>query len=389
MGHPVPDRFIDSLLVDAIHDGSVLPEEFRFTAEGEPIFKDETYPTDFVNERDWGAELVASHLSAALGIGHYYRVTTARSLMDFGRFPGITPPGADHLHRYAINYPFSRKLSHQQKHKLLTTHYDRISSDLERALKGKRIKIAVHTYDKRNPTQFERPAVSLLTRPFDFQHLTANPFSYFDPCFPSKVIEYTADRLLRTRIAQTLEEASVHTADNFPYSLPDGSVEVRAQVWYFFQHVRACYTASLPPRPISLAQEKCPREMVWEMLLDTNLRSTESQALRGYIHMFRTPPESQRQLFQAAREEYELIRRFITKEYEFLVNEYRESSRRPSTLLIEVRKDLVWNFSNGYPVGPRTDNARFIARKLALAISQYLKEDRPSKDRSSINRSFL
>ena len=71
------------------------------------------------------------------------------------------------------------------------------------------------------------------------------------------------------------------------------------------------------------------------------------------------------------------------------MDEYRESSRRPSTLLIEVRKDLVWHFENGTPTEPRTENARLIARKVALAVSQYLREDRPSKDRSSINRSFL
>ena len=129
--------------------------------------------------------------------------------------------------------------------------------------------------------------------------------------------------------------------------------------------------------------------MVWEMLLDTNLRSAQSQALRSYIHMFRTPPVKDKALFKAAREEYELIRAFIKKEYEFLVDEYRESSRRPSTLLIEVRKDLVWHFENGTPIEPRTENARLIARKVALAVSQYLREDRPSKDRSSINRSFL
>ena len=210
IGHPVPDRFRNSLLVDVIHDGSVLPDAFRRNQYGEHILPSGRLPADFVNERDWGAELVAHHLSSALGIGHYYRVTTARSLMDFGRFPGITPPGADHLHRYAINYPFSEQLSHQQKQQVLTAHYDRISADLELALKGKTVKIAVHTYDKRNPTQFERPAVSLLTRPFDFQHMAANPFAYFDPCFPSKVIEYTADRLLRTRIAQTLRRLHSH-----------------------------------------------------------------------------------------------------------------------------------------------------------------------------------
>ena len=149
LGHPVPDRFRNSLLVDVIHDGSVLPDAFRRNQYGEHILPSGRLPADFVNERDWGAELVAHHLSSALGIGHYYRVTTARSLMDFGRFPGITPPGADHLHRYAINYPFSEQLSHQQKQQVLLALRPNLSRFRTRS-KGKTVKIAVHTYDKRN-----------------------------------------------------------------------------------------------------------------------------------------------------------------------------------------------------------------------------------------------
>jgi len=389
LGHPVPASFRDKILVDVIHDGANVPRAFADNVYGERILADTPFPDRFQEERDWGAELVAKSLASALGIPSYHRITTARVLLDFGRFPGISPRSAEHLHRYAISHPFSDALSHHQKRNLLTDHYDVISNGMEQALKGKRLKIAIHTYDKRNPTQFERPAVSLLTRPFGYQELVPVPFPHFDPIFPAKVVEYTADRLLKARVAQTLEEAAIHTADNFPYSLPEGSVEVRAQVWYFFQHVRDIYTASLPPRPLSLMSERCPREMVWEMLLDTNLRSSESETLRSYLHMFRNPPAGKANLFQAAQEEYQQIQRFIRREQAYLVNSYREGTQRPSTLIIELRKDLVWQFEDGVPVGPRVANAQFLARRIALGVTQYLSEDQVQKERSSVNQTFL
>ena len=135
--------------------------------------------------------------------------------------------------------------------------------------------------------------------------------------------------------------------------------------------------------------DRCPREMVWEMLLDTNLRSAESESLRSYLHMFRTPPTGKEALFRAAQEEYQHIRAFIARERAYLVDSYRESAMRPSTLIIEVRKDLVWEFDGDNPIGPRAQNARFLARKIALGVSHYLEQDLDLKARSSINRTFL
>ena len=196
LGYPVPAAFRNKILVDVIHDGANVPSAFANNIYGERILADTPFPDRFQEERDWGAELVAKSLASALSIPNYHRITTARVLLDFGRFPGISPRGAEHLHRYAISHPFCDALSHHQKRSLLTDHYDVISDGMEKALQGKRLKIAIHTYDKRNPTQFERPAVSLLTRPFGYQELVPVPFPHFDPIFPAKVVEYTADRLL-------------------------------------------------------------------------------------------------------------------------------------------------------------------------------------------------
>ena len=125
------------------------------------------------------------------------------------------------------------------------------------------------------------------------------------------------------------------------------------------------------------------------MLFDTNLRSAESQALRSYLHMYRRAPEGDEELFKAAREEYERVSEFLRRNRDHLVKTYRDADYRPSTILVEVRKDLVFNFENGMPTEPRWDNARIIARKIALAIEQYLSLDKPTKARSSLNRTFL
>ena len=71
------------------------------------------------------------------------------------------------------------------------------------------------------------------------------------------------------------------------------------------------------------------------------------------------------------------------------MNSYREGTQRPSTLIIELRKDLVWQFEDGIPVGPRVANAQFLARRIALGVAQYLSEDQAQKERSSVNRTFL
>ena len=252
------------------------------------------------------------------------------------------------------------------------------------ALASKLLKIAVHTYDKRNPTAFERPAVSILTRPHGHQRLSRRPLPNFDPLFPSRIVEYTADRLLRARLALTLEEAGLHTADNFPYSLPEGSVEVRAQVWYFFQFLREQFERHNPSEALS-DLESDARRLVWKMLLDTNLRSSSSEALRSYLHHFRTPPRGSKNLFRQASHEYEQIKMFLEVGREDITAHYQESLLCPSTIIVEIRKDLVWQFDGDIPKGPKQKNARRIARMLALAVQQYLTSDRESR-RVSIAR---
>ena len=369
-----PETLKPLVSVDAIHDGACIPQAF---ASSSALKLDELERT-FINERDWGAGLVAQHLAAALHLPHYFRVNTARALMDFGRFPGVTQKSASHMDRMAINYPFSEVLNHEQKRAVLLEHYDEISRRLEGALTTAKLKIGIHTYDKRNPSASRRPEVSIITRPYGHQHLEANPIPAFDPLCPFKVVECTADRLLSARLGLELERAGIHTADNFPYSLPEGSVEVRAQVWFFFQYVRQIYEAS--ERAKKLGASKAAQNLVWKMLLDTNLRSAQSDTLRHFLHAFRTPPSERSSLYFEAREFYQDLSEFVSARREQLLIDFDFDRGRPNTILIEVRKDLVWKFEGGIPQGPRLENARQIARILSAAIIKYLKNDLVHRD---------
>ncbi len=372
-GFACPEEFRQRIMVDAIHDGNFVPKEFLVGDDGHPMPPMEDI---YVLERDWGAEMLAAYLASALHIEGYFRVNVARVLMDFGRFPGITPKSATHMSRFAINYPFSAHLGFDQKKQVLEEYYDKVSQTIDGCIHDKLVKVAIHTYDEKNPADTRRPAVSVVSR----AHIHANaleiPEGTFDPLFPHELTMFCADPILSSRIGLTLEEAAIHVADNYPYSLPEGSVEVRAQVWFFFRHIKEEYE-KVHPQP--RRDEPSPRDWVWDMLFDTNLRKAESAALRSYLHMFRKPPAGSEALFASAKLEYQEITRFVRQNEKRLVTEYRDSPERPSSLLIEVRKDLVWDFEDGKPVRPLTDNARMVARYVAQAIQSYLNNDRKAK----------
>ena len=229
----LPEKTRDTILIDVIHDGDWIPEEFTLDENGKPI-PEEQFLDAYYYERDWGASMVAGEIASFLGLPGHYSVNVARVLMDFGRFPGPTPKDADHLHRFALNYPFSKLLSYQQKKRVLENYYDDISGIMENAISGKDIKIAIHTYDTHNKTGTIRPHLSLLTRSFGYQNENEMPYGVFDPLYPDVLAEFTCDRVLRDRISLTLEKIGLPVAHNYPYLLPDGSVEMRSQVWLFF-----------------------------------------------------------------------------------------------------------------------------------------------------------
>ena len=367
----VPEEFRDKVLVDVIHDGAVIPPEFMVDAAGDPI-PFSAIGDRYVAERDWGANLVASHLAGALGLKGFWTVNIARVLMDYGRFPGSTTGSAKHLDRRAINLPFSELLAYSQKKRLLESVYDEISDGYDKIVPGKLIKLAVHTYDPRNKSGVRRPPVSLITRVKGYEADAQPSEPHFDPLWPSILGEFTAHRVLRNRVALTVEKAGFGCGHNWPYLLPEGSIEVRSQVFNFFRRLRERFQEANPE-----TVRMPPYERVWEMLEDTNLRDSESEQLRSYLHHFRRAPRGREQAFEDSRAAYEHVGGFVQADGRSFIDQYRFSPDRPSALGIEVRKDLVYEFdSQGRPVAPRPEQAAAVAEVIARGVTTYLREDR-------------
>ena len=194
----------------------------------------------------------------------------------------------------------------------------------------------------------------------------------FDPIYPDVLGESTSSRILRDRMSLDLERSGFRVSSNHPYALPEGSIEVRSQVWAFFAFVRARYLEAHPA-----TADDAAHELVWRMLLNTNLRQAEPEALRGYLHRYRTATVEQAELFERARRAYEGIREFVTPT---LITEYRRSPDRMSSLALEVRKDLLCEFDDrGRPL-PATaemrERATEIGAIVAGAIRTFLEVDR-------------
>lgn len=390
----------DKVMIHTIHGGDNIPP--RFLSDLRDFYDDparmrEKLTRYYAMEKDWGANQIAQRIAENLGLSGYWRVNVARVLMDFGRFPGITPPGADHLSRFAINYPFSYALTLDRRRDLLQSCYDEISRAYEKATFGKIIKFAVHTYDPFNPPQDRlddptiRPEMSILCRSLSFQVQKRMPFGLFDPLYPDQLGEYTSDRKLAYRISLAIERAGIAISQNYPYLLPDGSVEVRSQVWFFFRFFRQKFEETYPETMTDPIYKT-----VWDMLLDTNLRSSQSDSLRSYLHMFRHAPGGQEERFKKAQIAYEHIGSFLRDDRDHLIDKFRVSGMRLSTLGIEVRKDLIWKFKDKNarrpvygPDGSRRANTDHIAHLIGNAMKTYLLHDRIPLREGAFNKRRL
>lgn len=375
LDEPLPEALREKITIDVIHDGAHLPPEFVVDGEGRPV-PPELIAESFVRERDWGARVVAERVAARLGLREVHVVHTARCLMDFGRFPGVSRTGATHLGRAAINEPFNTRLSSAQSRRVLEEHYDAISAHMDQAIRGRQLKIAIHTYDRTNPSGTERPQVSVVSRSQGYQNDGVMPYGVFDPLYPDILAEFTVDRILPSRISILLERMGVPVAHNYPYLLPEGSPEVRHQVWSFFDWLQLRWEAHFPE-----TEGEPSWERVWQMLKDTNLRSSEAGALRSYIHWLRRAPAGDEALFEECERNYRALQRFVDADERALVREYRVSNERAMSFGIEVRKDMLWRFEGSTPVELCPEAGLRIADQIAEALVVYLLEDRPHTDR--------
>ncbi len=371
----LPEVLRPRVLVHTVHDGDAVPAQFLTHRDGSPIADPDELERRYIRERDWGANLVASGIASALGLSGYVRCNVARVLLDFNRFPGSTPPlNRDPLERLAINEPFASGLDHGQKLELLERYYDQSSELIESSwLDGNLIMLGVHTYDQRNPSQTTRPDISLVTCSHTYLRESRMPFGVFDPLYPDVLGESTCSRVLRDRISLNFERTGFRVLHNHPYALPEGSIEVRAQVWYFFDFLRRRYIEAFPE-----TRDCAAHGLVWSMLLNTNLRLHDGETLRAYLHRFRKLPEGDVLRFQEAEAAYRRVSAFLDAD---VLRDYRRSPDRPSAIAMEVRKDLLCTFDpeTGRPL-PLTDEQRdratVIGHIIASAIRLYFEHDR-------------
>jgi len=365
----LPEELRSRIAVGTIHDGPLIPEHFL----QEPRVKEQVDSgklwRHYVMERDWGANLVAKHLAQFLGLDSFGRVNVARVVMDYNRFPGSSPRNAGHFERLAISPPLSDVLSYQQKRDVLERCYDRISSAMERRIQGKQLMVTIHTYDPHNWSLTKRPEVSIISSSHSYQLNSHLPFGLYDPLFPDDLVSSCVDPILRDRIALTVQKMGTYVEHNYPYCFPDGSLEIRAQVWLFFQYVRRLFLERHPHR-----EGRPSYDRVWEMLFNTSQRKAESEVLFSYLHRYRRPSHGAGLEMAAARKAYKRIWEFVQEER--LGERYRQSPDRVSTFGIEVRKDLIWNFDGDNPLEPNEAAARDIAEKIAEGIITYYLHDR-------------
>ena len=360
----------EDVLVFTIHDGAQVPRDLWGDRSEEVLAREEVHQA-YIRERDWGANLVAERLTRDLGLSGYLRVNLARFILDFGRFPGTSAIGEGYLTRHCMFPPVEHLLSEDTIHEVLARYYDGISKVLTQHFATKRITLGVHTYDPLNATGTERPKISLVTRSMEYQNHSTIPPYVFDPLFPPILCEATSDRALTYQILLDLEKAGHHTALNYPYVMPEGSVEIRAQVWFFFRHLRRHFTRTFPE-----TRERPEYQRIWQMMLDVTRRSPDSEQLRAFIHRYRDAPLGLEKVFSRARGAYARIQEFLGTHRHTLVEGYRYAPDRPSCVGIEVRKDqLCWVDQDLGTVEPQTGAERFadeISSIFARSVLDYV-----------------
>ncbi|MEM8963713.1 MAG: hypothetical protein AAGD38_19680 [Acidobacteriota bacterium] len=356
------------ICVFTIHDGDQVPRR-ALRDSGQDVFNRRDIRTTYVTERDWGANLVAEKVAEELGLGGYMRVNLARVLVDYGRFPGVSGNGVPYLDRKSVYPPLADLISEETKHQLITRYYDGISRRLTERFSHSLITLGIHTYDPRNQSGTMRSEVSLVTRSMAYQESSSIPAGVFDPLFPAILCESTAAKSLTYRIVLGLEQAHRDVALNHPYVMPEGSVEIRAQVWFFFRHLRHAFTAAFPE-----TQDDPAYQRVWQMLLDVTRRSSDCETLRGYLHEYREAPHGFDELYRAARQAYAKITRFLDADRAGLINEYRFSRERPSCIGIEVRKDLLFDVDPGRLSVRQRPDAEAVARDIAVCLADGVRK---------------
>jgi hypothetical protein len=306
-------------------------------------------------------------------------VRIARSLLDHGRFPGHSAATDSHLDRRALGPGVGKLFSEEGRRRLLRELHAPVWQALRQRLAAAfeapaqrdrpapRLRIAIHTFDPEGGGR-PRPELSLLTLPTSCKTRGRLPPELYDPLVPPQVAACSVDPRLRDALSSAISRRGFSVTLDDPYTLPDGSLEVRALVWTYLEFLRRRFAAARAHVP---ASARAPgSELLWQIVSDVSLErfpTASFPAYRGSRHL----EPARRDLLDQAAEVYEQLTAFATRED--VGTAYLASPIRLSTLVLEVRKDLVWSFDDqGCPRGPRPEAAREIAAAIGEGVRESL-----------------
>ncbi len=360
----------DPICLFTLHDGDVIPSN-ALGPHTELIAARSELTAAHIRRRDWGANLVARELAEVLGLACRAHVPLARVLLDAGRFPGVSSSGVPPAARRAVSPPLADLITGEIKHHIIVEYYDEIARGLARWLKRAQIILDVRTYTPDQPGCGASSSIEIITRRMRYPAHEQPPGTVFDPLFPSALFGPNCNRsLMLQAVVNQAPDARAARLDH-AYYMPEGSVEIRVQVWAFFRFLRRRFTEAFPKTHHDVAFRK-----TWAMLLDITRRSLDAELLRGYLHSYREAPPDQQTLFVDARRAYAKIGRFLDLHEDTLVHGYRFSTERPSCITVEVGKDLFYDLDTERGTTRRrddaTDNARTVAQSIAPLVLEHL-----------------
>ena len=354
-----------TVLVDTIHDGFVLPDELMELYEDNATFRADCAKS-FMPERDWGASAVASELARLLGLAGYREVIIARNVLDFGRFPGISRPWSAHLDRLAVSGPLAPYIQKTCPDAILKL-YSRIANEVESTIEAKLqdasstdpatkiresrfIHIAIHTFDQYGAEGLRRPVVGLIDRSRSIEQQGHLPDGVFSRLFPDDLATFSADQMLKSAISCALERNYIPEVSDRPYKLPEGSVQMRTQVWLWFKYLRACFETQANEVAERLRKDVGEEDYhdYWQSLLNPNAVRSKTGLIRDLVEGRVIKLEEEESHLWSVRDVDEAVCHFLDSAPKrkddiapILLREYQYDAFRPSCLVIEIRKDAV------------------------------------------------
>lgn len=358
------------------HDGAELPSGI-FPEENA---RNDKYIQRHQKQRDWGAYFIALAVAKRLGSDGVFLQRLSRSVSDQNRFAGVTPKNARHTETLSCPASFSDKpdtvaqvmgCSYAETSRLLEKHFNARLEETKDSDAAKRSSgdpttlgreiLCIHTYDKFNKSgDSERPEVTSVFRPEVIQADTPL-HELYDPLFPRSIATSTAHLTLVHLLSSEFALQRLFVDPNLPYTLPSGSFELRLRNWLWFSYIQHRYETQHQE-----AQGEDASEMaIWRFLKNVNNRDVNAHVLRLILRGSLDSKSSSKadantndlitmnaDTLRKYRREYGAIEKFLKEENENgeLENSFRMSTRTPSVLTIEIRKDLLFESLGDQPL---------------------------------------